>query len=71
MLVPGFTLCNDRASGDVERRKQGGGPVTNVIVGDPFDIAESHWQHPLSPIQGLNLALFVNAKHDGVVGDFR
>ena len=42
--------------------------MTNVIVGDPFDIAESHWQHRLSPIQGLNLALVVNAKHEGMVG---
>src|ERR1700685_578261 len=42
--------------------------MPDVIVGDTFDVVESHGQNGLSAIQGLNLRLFVARQHDSVVG---
>jgi hypothetical protein len=42
--------------------------MPDIVVGDSFDIAESHGQNRLGAIQRLNLRLFVDRQHDGVVG---
>ena len=63
-----LALADDRAAGDVEGGEQRGGAVTQVIVGHAFDVAEAHRQQRLAALQGLDLALLVDAQHDGVVG---
>jgi hypothetical protein len=37
-------------------------------MGDALDIAQTHGQHGLSTVQGLNLAFFIDAQDQGVVG---
>ena len=37
-------------------------------MGDALDIAQAHGQHRLGAVQGLNLALFIHTKYQGVVG---
>ena len=41
--------------------------MANVVVGYTFDIAEAHGQQRLGALQGLNLALFIDAQHHGFV----
>jgi len=62
-----LALGQDSAGGDVERGEQGGGAMANVVVGDSFDISQSHGQHGLSPVEGLYLALLIDGEHDRVV----
>ena len=68
MPMAGLALGEDRAGSDVERGKQGGRAVADVIVGDALDIAQSHGQHGLGAVQGLNLALLIDAQHQGMIG---
>ena len=42
--------------------------MPDVVVGEAFDVAEPHRQDGLGAIQRLNLALFIDREHDGVVG---
>jgi len=42
--------------------------VTDVVVGDAFDIAPSHGQDRMRTVQGLNLAFLIDTQHQGVVG---
>src|SRR5215467_8594721 len=37
-------------------------------MGDTLDVTEAHWQDRLSAVQGLNLALLVNAEHQRMIG---
>ena len=68
MAMARLAFGEDGASGDVEGREQGGGAVANVIVGDALDVPQAHGQHRLSAVQGLNLALFIDTKHQSVIG---
>jgi hypothetical protein len=73
LLVPmaRLALGDDAAVGHVERRKQGRGAVPIVVVGDAFDIAEPHRQHRLTALEGLNLALLVDAQNQRVFSGFK
>jgi hypothetical protein len=42
--------------------------MADVVMGDALDIAQAHGQHRLGTVQGLNLARFIHAKYQGVVG---
>ena len=68
MPVSRLAFGEHGAGGDVERGKQSSRPVANVVMGDSFDVAEPHGQNRLSSIERLNLALFVNTQHEGVIG---
>ena len=68
MTMAGFALGDDRAVEHVEGGEQCGGAVTLVVVGDAFDVAESHGKHGLGAFEGLDLALLIDAKHHGLVG---
>src|SRR5689334_24764291 len=48
-----FALGDDRTIEHVERREQGGGAVAEVIMGYAFEVAQSHRQHRLGPLQRL------------------
>ena len=67
MPVASLALGQHLAAGDVQGREQGGGSMPDVVVGDAFDIAQSHRQHRLSALQRLDLAFFVDAQHYGVI----
>ena len=67
MAVPLLAFCEDLARGDIERGKERQGAVADIVMSDPFDIAQAHRQDGLSPVQGLDLALFVNTEDQGVL----
>ena len=51
------------AGDHVQCREQGRGAVPEVVMGDPFDIAQAHGQHRLRALERLDLALLVDAQH--------
>ena len=55
------------AGGHIQRREQGCGAVTDVVVSDALDVPQPHGQQRLSPVQGLDLRLLVNAEHHRLV----
>ena len=61
-------LGEDLAGGDVQGGKEGGGAVADVAVRHAFDVAEPEGQEGLGALQGLGLALLVDAQHQGMVG---
>ena len=63
-----LALGDELSGGDVEGGEQGGGAVTDVILGDPFDVAQPHRQHRLDVVECLDLGFLVDTQHDGVVG---
>lgn len=68
MAVAGLALADHLAGGDLERREEGGGAVADVIMGDALDITQPHGEQRLGAIQGLNLAFFIHAQHQRVLG---
>ena len=61
-------LGEDLAGGDVQGGEEGGGAVADVAVGHAFDVAQSQRQEGLGTLQGLELALLVDAQHQCMVG---
>ena len=59
MPTPRLALGEDRSSGDIQRSKQGRGAMANVVVRDPFHIAQAHGQYRLGAAECLNLRLLV------------
>ena len=57
---------DDLAFRDIEGGEQGGGAAALVVVGHGGAASFLHRQTGLGAIQGLDLALLVEAKHDGV-----
>ena len=68
MTMTLHALAEDLARKDVERRKQGGDTMPLIIVGHGTDASLLHRQSWLGTIQRLNLALFIDCQHDGMVG---
>ena len=56
-------LADHRASLIVERGKQIGGAVAQVVGSAPLSLARTHRQHRLAAVEGLDLGLFINAQH--------
>lgn len=59
---------DDLAVAHIERSEQRCCAVMNVVVGDAFDVAQSHGQHRLRALQGLNLTLPIDALHQRMIG---
>lgn len=67
MPVPLVAFPNYLSFGDLEGGKQGGRSVAFVVVGEGSTTASLQGQPRLGAIQGLNLALFVDAQDDPVL----
>lgn len=52
---------------DIQGGKQRRGAMTDVIVSDAFNVAETHRQYGSGALERLTLALFVHAQHQGVL----
>ena len=68
MAMAWFAFGEDSPGGDVERGKESGGAMTNVVMSDAFHVAQAHRQHRLGTIQSLNLGLLIDRKYDGMIG---
>ena len=66
MAVALHTAANDLALQHVESGEQGGRAVALVVVGHGPGPALLHRQARLSSIQGLDLALLIDAEHHRV-----
>jgi hypothetical protein len=66
VLVALHAAADDLAFQDIEGGEQGGGAVALVVVGHGGATPFLHRQTGLGAIQGLDLALLVEAEHDGV-----
>src|SRR5947209_18631840 len=63
-----IALPNHVAGCDVEGGKQRSRTMTLVVMAAPGGLARPHRQHWLAAVQRLNLALLIDAEHDGVLG---
>ncbi len=63
--MPPLCLPDQLAALGVEGGKQGGGSVARIIVRAAFDLAGTHGQQRSGSVQCLNLALFIDAQHQG------
>ena len=61
-------LADHTAGLQIQRGKQRRGPMPFVIVRAPLGLSRAHRQQGLSPVQSLNLALFIHAEHRGMLG---
>ncbi len=43
--------------------------MADVVVGDPLDIADAQREERRGAVEGLDLALLVDAQNHGVTGD--
>ncbi len=68
MTVTRLALGNDRAAGDIEGGQQCRGAVADIVMGDAFHVFQAHRQHRLGTIERLDLRLFIDRKHDGMIG---
>ena len=67
VAVPLLAQPGDCAGGDLQGGEQGGGAVSDVVVGEPLGQPRLHRQHRLSAVQRLDLGLLVHAEHDRVL----
>jgi len=68
MAMAMLAASEDGAGGDIEGGEERRGAMPDIVVGKPLDIAQSHRQHRLSTVQGLDLALLVHAQDHGFIG---
>jgi hypothetical protein len=69
LLVPvaRSSLGEHPAVGDVEGGKQGCRTVSHIVMGDPFDIAQTQRQYRLAAFACLDLRFLVDAQHNGMI----
>jgi hypothetical protein len=65
--VASVKISDDPPGGDIEGGEQRGGAVPAVVVGAPLRDSRSHGQDRLSAVQGLDLALLIDAEDHGPV----
>ena len=71
MPVPGHAFPDYPPVQDIEGSKEGRGPVPFVVVGHGPAAPLLHGQPRLRALQGLDLALFIHAQDDSLVGGLR
>ena len=62
--VPLHAPPDDHACRNVQGGEQRGRAIALVIVGAPLHLTRAHGQHRLCTVEGLNLALLVDAEHE-------
>jgi hypothetical protein len=60
MSMARLAFDDNVAIGNIKSSKERRRPVACVVMRHPLNVSQSHREPGLSPIQGLNLALFVN-----------
>jgi hypothetical protein len=66
MPVPLIALADHLTGGHVQGRKQRCGAVADVVMGPSLGLPGLHGQERLGAVQGLHLALLIDAQDDGV-----
>src|SRR5882757_466009 len=68
MAMAWFAFGEYRPGGDVEGGKEGGRAMANIVMSDPFHVAQADRQHRLGTVQSLNLGLLIDRQDDSVIG---
>ncbi len=68
MPVIGFARRDDRAVQHIQGGTPRGGAMPFIIMSDALGVTETPGQQRLRPLQGLYLALFIHAQHEGLLG---
>ena len=68
MTMTAFALPEHLSGGDVQRHEQRRDAVANIVVRHALDIAQTQGQKGLGAVQGLDLAFFVHAQDQRLVG---
>src|SRR5579862_7581335 len=68
MPVLWHAVTDHRAIERTQRREQGGGAVASVVMSHRAAAAGLQRQTRLSSVEGLNLALLINAEHQSFIG---
>ncbi len=67
MPVARVALADDSPFDDLKCRKESGRPVALIVMSEGAAASTLERQSRLSAIQGLNLALLIDAEHDGIL----
>src|SRR6185369_11444934 len=67
MAMAGLALSEDRAIEHIEGRKQRRRSMAHIVVRDALDVSKAHRQKRMRALEGLALALLVDAQHQGVL----
>lgn len=67
VAVPRLTVSEHSPCSNIEGRKQGGGSMADIVMRDAFHVTQAHGQHRLGAAQGLDLRLFIDGQHDGMI----
>lgn len=71
MAMTRLALRDDRPGRRIEGCKQRGGPVPEVIMGDPFGVAKAHGEDRLAALQGLDLVFSSTQSTSALSGGLR
>ena len=63
-----FSGSNDPTGCHIQSGKERSGTVPIVVMAPTLGATRSHWQHGLTALEGLDLALFVHTEHQSIVG---
>ena len=63
MPVTSMALADDVPCGDIQRGKQRGRPMPDVVMGLPRRDAQPHWQQGARALQCLHLTLLIDTKN--------
>src|SRR6202040_383318 len=61
-------FSNHRSRRYIERREQGQSAMSGVVIAASLGLSRTHRQDRLGPVQRLDLALFIDTKHQGFFG---
>src|SRR3974390_280477 len=61
-------LADNTSGGDVRCSEQESDAVPGIIVRATLGLSRTHWQQWLAAVERLDLAFFITAKHDCVLG---
>ncbi len=65
--VARHAFSDDRSRPYIESGEQGGDAMTLIIMGSPLGLAWAHRQQRLRAVKRLDLALFIDAKHQSAL----
>lgn len=67
MAMALFALGKHLPPSRTERGKKRHGVMTDIVVGDPFNVGEAHREHGLGALECLHLAFLIGAEHQRVL----
>ncbi len=65
--MPTMAFAQHRPSPHIQRRKQRGRPIPDIIMGSPLHLSGPHRQNRLFPIQSLNLRFLIDTQNQGSI----